>query len=60
MVESWDAGEVQRGFLYSYGYLILRGSRFCMVESSDEGEVRGRFFIIIWSFGWKVKAYLHG
>ena len=27
-----------------------------MVESFDEGEVTERFFIFIWSFGFKVKS----
>ena len=30
-----------------------------MVESLDEGEVQGSCFIIIYSFGFKVKSYLH-
>ena len=31
-----------------------------MVESLDAGEVQDKFLIIIWSFGFKVKSYLHG
>ena len=31
-----------------------------MVESPDAGEVQQRFFIIIWTCGFKVKSYLYG
>ena len=45
------------GFIQSYGHLVLRRTRICMVESLDIGEIQGRFFLIIWSFGFKEKSY---
>ena len=50
----------KRDFSKSYGHLILRWGGMLMVEFLDAGGVQERFFIIIWSFGFKVKWYVDG
>ena len=58
MVASPDAGDVPDSFIKSF--LRSEVMLYCMVESSDAGDVAESCFIITWSLRSEVISYLHG
>ena len=61
MVESSDAGEVQGRFFNNHMVIWLWGEVvFAWLSRRVQAKSRGGLFLIIRSFGFKVKSYLHG
>ena len=52
----WMQVKSRGGVLFAYGHLVPRCNRICMAQSLDAGGIQGKFFIIIWSFGYKAKS----
>ena len=62
MVDSSDAGEVLGSlFLFNHMVIWFQGEVvFAWLSRQMQVKCGGRFDIFIWSFGFKVKSYLHG
>ena len=61
MVASSDAGEVREQVFYNRMVIWFEGEVvFAWLSRRMQVKSGGGSFIVMWSFGFKVKSYLHG